>query len=268
MMRPPRSPRAFDRLIAVMAALRGPRGCPWDRRQTHKSLKPYLIEEAYELIEAIDSGDTARLKGELGDLLLQAVFHAQLAAERGEFTMEDVAAGVAEKLVRRHPHVFSQRSDKSDLSDGSDRSDWEAIKLKEAEHSTRKSALEGVPRGMPALLRSQRILSKAGKARFKWAGKKGAWEKLREELVEFRQAARKTDRRHAEEELGDVLLALANVARYEGFDPEHALHAATDKFMRRFGHIEARLKETGKDLKKTRPAELLALWKEAKKIKR
>lgn len=268
MIPPPKDKHPFDRLVAVMAALRSPKGCPWDRRQTHQSLKPYLIEEAYELIEAIDSGEKGRLKGELGDLLLQAVFHAQLAAERGDFNINDVSAGIAEKLVRRHPHVFgNQKSDSSDKSDKSDRSDWEAIKKQEAEHKHRTSVLEGVPRGMPALLRSQRLLGKAGKARFRWAGKKGAWEKLEEELGEFRRAARGRSRSHAEEELGDVLLALANVARYEGFDPEHALHAAADKFMRRFSYVEKRVKESGKDLKKTRPAELLAFWKEAKKKK-
>jgi tetrapyrrole methylase family protein/MazG family protein len=258
----PKKKDAFARLVQVMSALRAPDGCPWDKRQTHKSLKPYLLEEAYELIEAIDSGDPQKLRGEIGDLLLQAVFHAQLAAERGDFDIYDSVNAVADKLIRRHPHVFSGK--KAGKDDRALWVQWEDIKRKEQQHASRKSALDGVPKALPALLRASRVLSKAGKARFQWSEKRGAWKKLEEELEEFREASGGRNRKHAEEELGDLLLALVNVARFEGFDAEHALHAGTDKLMRRFRHVEKRVEDQGKDWGKVGLKEMMGYWREAK----
>ncbi len=265
MLKPPRQKHPFDRLAAVMAALRSPRGCPWDRRQTHKSLKPYLIEEAYEVIEAIDSGDPDLLMEELGDLMFQAFFHAQLAAERGRFDIHGVTRALADKMVRRHPHVFGSEQVRGA---GDQVLRWEAIKRQEKKNLARKSALDGVPKAMPALLRARRLLSKAGKVNFQWNGKAGAWAKLREELGEFRQAAAAGGRAHAEEELGDLLLALVNVARFEGLDPEHALHRGCAKLYRRFRHVEEGVKSRGLRVEEAGLAQLLALWNQAKSRER
>ncbi len=261
----PKAKHPMSRLVKVMAALRSRQGCPWDKKQTHKSLKPYLIEEAYETLEAIDSGDDQKLKGELGDLLLQSVFHAQLAAERQAFTMDQVIDGVSDKLIRRHPHVFGGHAM---VGGQAQLKLWEEIKLKEKEHQARKSAVDGVPAAMPALLRARRVLGKAGKAKFQWSGKDGACKKMAEELREFRQAAAGRNRRHAEEELGDLLLALVNVARYEGLDPEHALHQATAKLIRRFQHVEASLAAEGRRIARQPLRELLKRWQAAKRAER
>jgi len=257
----PKAKDPMSRLVKVMAALRSKQGCPWDKKQTHKSLKPYLIEEAYEALEAIDSGDDSKLKGELGDLLLQSVFHAQLAAERKAFTMDEVIDAISDKLVRRHPHVFGGHAK---VGGQAQLKLWEEIKMTEKEHQARKSAVDGVPAAMPALLRARRVLGKAGKAKFQWSSKAGAWKKLAEELKEFKQAAASRDRRHAEEELGDLLMALVNVARYEGLDPEHALHQATGKVIRRFKHVEASLAGQGRRIDKEPLKMLLKRWQEAK----
>jgi len=261
----PKAKDPMSRLVKVMAALRSKQGCPWDKKQTHKSLKPALIEEAYETLEAIDSGDDEKLKGELGDLLLQSVFHAQLAAERKAFTMDQVIDGISDKLIRRHPHVFGNHAM---VGGQAQLRLWEEIKLKEKEHLSRKSAVDGVPAAMPALLRARRVLGKAGKAKFQWSGKQGAWKKMAEELREFRQAAASRNRRHAEEELGDLLLALVNVARYEGLDPEHALHQATVKLIRRFKYVESSLAAEGRRMDKEPLQEMLKRWKAAKKAER
>lgn len=252
---------AFDRLTAIMARLRGEGGCPWDREQTHESLKPYLIEETYETIEAIDSGDPAHLREELGDLLLQIVFHAQMARERGEFTMEEVARGICEKLERRHPHVFANgRAENS----GEVIRNWEKIKLEEKKDAPRASILDGVPRGMPALLRARRIQGRASHAGFDWDAVDGALAKAEEELNEFIHVAREGNPARMEDEFGDLLFSLVNVARFFSINPEAALTRATDKFTTRFKAVERRLAAAGKTPADSTLEEMDALWNEVK----
>jgi tetrapyrrole methylase family protein/MazG family protein len=261
MIKAPTDKQPMDRLVKIMAALRTKQGCPWDKKQTHASLKPHLIEESYEVLEAIDSKDPQKLKEELGDLLLQSVFHAQLAAEKKRFTMNDVINTISDKLVRRHPHVFGTHGK---IGGKAQLQLWEKIKLAEKGNQDRKSSVDGVPKGMPALLRSRRVLSKAGKARFEWNDKRGAWAKLEEELLEFKEASQTRDRRHAEEELGDVLMALVNVARYEKLEPEQALHGSIDKVIRRVHHVEDALRSEGRKMQDAKLPELLKHWKAAK----
>lgn len=264
-LRPPRSKHPFDRLVAVMAALRSKRGCPWDRKQTHQSLKPYLLEEAYEAFEAIDAKDAQKLKGELGDVLLQVVFHSQLAAEKKQFTIDDVASAIADKMVVRHPHVFGSAKVKG-AAEQTLR--WEAIKSKEKEHQKRKSMVDGVPKAMPALARAQRVLSKAARATPAWDVKRIAWQKLEEELKEFKQAVRSRSKKHKEEELGDLLLMCASVARHEGLDAEHCLHAGVRKVCRRFERAEMKARKRGMEMEKMGARELVGLWEEVKKEER
>lgn len=259
----PSQKHPFDRLVAVMAALRSKQGgCPWDRVQTHKSLKPYLIEEAYEVLEAIDSGDAGRLKGELGDLLLQVVFHAQISAEKGGPDAYAVAAGVADKMCARHPHVFSTAKVRGAEAQVLQ---WEALKTREKEHSRRRSIVDGVPKAMPALYRARRVLAKAARAKFQWTSKREAWAKFEEELLEFKEAAAGRDKRHAEEELGDLLTALVNVARYEKLDPEACLHAGVKKLARRIAGVESLAAAEGRAITDLRKAEILKLWGDVKK---
>jgi len=259
----PTDKHSFDRLVAVMKALRAKQGgCPWDRVQTHKSLKPYLVEETYEVLEAIDSGDPGKLKGELGDLLLQIVFHSQIDAEKGGPDVYAVAAAIADKMVSRHPHVFGPQ----DAPKGGDRVDkWEALKAKEKEHAKRRSIVDGVPKAMPALYRARRVLSKASRAKFAWAGKAQAWAKFEEELYEFREALARGSKAHKEEELGDLLTALVNVARFEKLDPEASLHAGVRKLTRRIAGVESLAHGRGKKITDLAQAELLELWGEVKK---
>jgi len=261
----PKDSHRFDRLVKIMSQLRSKKGCPWDRKQTHVSLKPYLIEEAYEVIEAIDSKDPQKLKGELGDLLLQAVFHAQLAAEKHEFSIDDVVDAISHKLVVRHPHVFGSQKIRSANAQSKA---WEEIKLKEKEHAHRKSIVDGVPPAMPALSRAKRVLSKAAKAKFQWNSKAQAWAKFDEELEEFREAIREGSPREREEELGDLLMAFVNVARYENLDAEHALHQGVKKLTRRIQGVEERAERKGKKIGTLKLAEILALWQDVKKAEK
>ncbi|HEY8418068.1 MAG TPA: nucleoside triphosphate pyrophosphohydrolase [Limnochordales bacterium] len=276
------SPRAdLQPLLDVMARLRSPEGCPWDRQQTHASLKRYLLEEAYELLDAIDAGDDRALVEELGDVLLQVVFHAQIAWETGRFSMSDVVDGLVKKLVRRHPHVFGDvhAEDAAAVV-----RTWEAIKQREkadregeAEHEP-ASLLEGIPRHLPALMEAEQLQKRAARVGFEWEDVAGAWDKVQEELEELRRAAGlgspagkpangrlpEAARAQVAEELGDVLFALVNVARYLDVDPEQALRAANAKFRRRFRHIEARARAQGRRLDDMTLAEMDALWEEAK----
>jgi MazG family protein len=229
----------FETLLDIMARLRGPNGCPWDREQTPASLKPFLVEETYEVVEAIESGSPAALREELGDLLLQVVFHAQLASERGDFTMFDVLARLADKMVRRHPHVFGDRSVNSARAA---LAQWERIKQSEAEgEGRRRSILDGVPRNLPSLLRAQRIQAKAARIGFDWPAARAAWGKVQEELREAGEAIADGDRAKITDELGDLLFSLVNVARLSDIDADDALHRAIEKFRRRFTHMEAHL---------------------------
>ncbi len=247
--------RTFDGLRRVVAALRGPDGCPWDRAQTHLSLRHYLREEAAEALEAIDYGDARQLAEELGDLLLQVLMHVQIAEEAGEFTLEDVVYGIASKLVRRHPHVFGgQRLETPQQV----LRQWE--ELKREERGDEASALEGVPRTLPALAQAQALQRRAARAGFTWPSPDDAWQKLEEELAELRRADGPQQRRH---ELGDALFALADAGRLLEVDAEDALLEACQRFRLRFRRMEMLARERGRSLTGLGPGEKLRLWREA-----
>ena len=252
----------FERLLEIMQRLRGPDGCPWDREQTPTSLKPYLIEEAYEVLEAIEADDAGALREELGDLLLQVVFHAQIAAERGQFAMADVLATLVDKMLGRHPHVFGDtrvRTPEEALAQ------WEAIKQQEAHDAgRRRSVIAGVPRALPSLLRAQRIQSKAARVNFDWPDALAAWAKVEEEVREAADALASGDRARLQDELGDVLFSLVNVARLSSLDAEEALHGAIEKFRRRFTGMEDDLVARGKSVGSVPQEELERLWEAAK----
>ena len=262
---PPPAGTAFDAFVALIARLRAPGGCPWDREQTHASLKPMTIEEAYEVIEAIDEGGDAELAGELGDLLLQVVFHSQIAAEEQRFTVADVIARVSEKMVRRHPHVFG---DDTARTSGEVLRSWEAIK--EAEKGTAgradASMLDSVSTAIPAVMEAFQMTTKVSRVGFDWPDVAGALGKLEEEIGELEEARTQEGAAGARvaEEVGDLLFAAVNVARLLGQDPESALKAANRKFRRRFRHVEERLRSTGRKPADSTLAEMDALWDEAK----
>lgn len=245
----------FDKLVAIMARLRAPGGCPWDRSQSRQDLKPYLVEETYEVLDAIEGGDPAQLSEELGDLLLQVVFHAEIAEEEGAFTMEDVCRGINEKLVRRHPHVFGEV-----LADTPDQvlKNWEAIK--KGEKGTDASVLAGVPKVLPALLKAYRLQQKAARVGFDWAERRQVEEKVREEWSELNEAVAENDKEHVREELGDFLFALVNLSRFLDVDPEDALQSANSKFTRRFKALEAEAFSQGRDIHGMTLAEMDELW--------
>ena len=261
------SPAAlFDQLLDIMNRLRGPGGCPWDREQTRTSLKPFLIEEAYEVLEAIDAGDPGALAEELGDLLFQVVFHARIAEERGEFAMADVLRGLVDKMVTRHPHVFGEAAVETA---GEALAQWEVLKQREAAKRGRpRSVVDGVPRAMPALVRAQRTQSKAARVGFDWPDALAAWEKVREEVAEAGEALAAGDQARIREELGDVLFSLVNVARLASIDAEDVLHGATEKFRRRFTEMEAELSAHGKSVESVPQAELERAWEAAKAAER
>lgn len=249
----------FEKLVEVMETLRSENGCPWDRKQTHESIKPYLIEEAYEVVEAIDENSPQKLKEELGDLLLQIVFHAQMATEADNFTIEDVVQSIYDKMIRRHPHVFGDT-----VVDGSDDVliNWE--KIKKEEKKERKSILDGVPRKLPALLRAHRIQDKAAHVGFDWPDIAPVFEKLNEEMIEFREAYQSGDKDKVEEEFGDLIFSLVNLSRFLQINPEDALRRTIDKFVRRFHYIEKVLDESGGDLHDSTLEALDKIWEEAK----
>ncbi|MFQ5569383.1 MAG: nucleoside triphosphate pyrophosphohydrolase [Rhodothermales bacterium] len=252
---------AYADFVAIVKQLR--RDCPWDREQTHESVKHLLIEEAYETVEAIDREDWHELKKELGDLLLHVVFHSVIAEKDGRFTLKDVIEAETEKLVRRHPHVFGDVT-----VNGVDEvlTNWEQIKLREGE---KMSALEGVPGHLPALLRAYRIQEKAAGVGFDFPKKEGAWDKVEEEISEFRALAESGAALvQVEEEFGDVLFGLVNYARFIGVNPENALRRTNDKFGRRFQHIERRLAEQGQAMAEVDLVELDRYWEEAKQRER
>ena len=252
----------FDRLLEIMHRLRGPAGCPWDREQTRTSLTPYLLEEAYEVLEAIESGAPEALREELGDVLFQVVFHAEIAAERGEFTMADLLAHLADKMVNRHPHVFGTAS----VETASQAlAQWETLKQREAEvRGRRRSVIDGVPRALPALVRAQRIQGKAARVKFDWPDATAAWTKVQEEMREASAALAESDRARFADELGDVLFSLVNVARLSSLDAEDVLQAAIEKFQRRFATMEEDLNASGKSVASVSPEELERAWDEAK----
>jgi MazG family protein len=252
----------FEKLVDIMQRLRGPGGCPWDRAQTRTSLKPYLIEETYEVLEAVESSRPDALREELGDLLLQVVFHAEIAAERSEFTIADVLVRVVDKLVRRHPHVFA---DAAVATSQEALAQWESIKQREADAAgRRRSVLEGVPRALPALLRAQRIQSKAARVNFDWPDAAAAWTKVEEEIRECGSALAEGGRERFAEELGDALFSLVNVARLADLDAEDALQRAVEKFRRRFADMEAELSARGGSVAGASTHELEQAWESAK----
>lgn len=252
----------FERLLELMARLRGPDGCPWDREQTRTSLKPYLLEEAYEVLEAIESGQEAALQEELGDLLFQVVFHAQIAREAGGFNMADLLERLNEKMVNRHPHVFGNASV---ATPEEALAQWETIKQREADGEGRsRSVVDGVPRALPALLRAQRVQSKAARVRFDWPDAGAAWEKVEEEMKEVAEALAAGDQARIAEELGDLLFSLVNAARLSAVDAEDALQGAVEKFTRRFVEMEADLRAQGKPLAATSPDDMERSWEAVK----
>ncbi len=254
----------FARFVELIARLRAPGGCPWDREQTHESVKPMTIEEAYEVGHAIDEGDDEELLGELGDLLLQVVFHANIAEERGAFRLKQVIGRVSDKMVRRHPHVFGGDSASTP---GEVLRSWEAIKAQEREAKGKDDAsmLDSVHKGLPAVMEAFQMTTKVSRVGFDWREADGALLKLDEEVLELREAIRaKADHRAVAEEVGDLLFVAVNVARLTGVDPESALKAANRKFRRRFRHIEERLRADGRRPADSTLDEMDRLWDEAK----
>jgi len=252
----PKFDNTIEKLKWVMACLRDPdTGCPWDKEQDFKSIVKYTIEEAYEVADAIEADDMASLKDELGDLLLQVIYYTQMASEDGLFDFDDVTDGVAEKMISRHPHVFgdAKADTASDVNEI-----WDQQKDKE---NTQTGALGGVTKGLPALLRAQKLQKKAAKVGFEWQNSDGAFEKLEEEITEFKEA--KTSE-HKEEELGDLLFCLVNYARMEGLDSEEALRKANKKFITRFEGMEADCASDNTEFNALSLDEMLALWKKQK----
>lgn len=254
---------SYEDFLEVMRLLRTPGGCPWDREQTHGSIRRNFLEETYEVLDALDRDDPRDMCEELGDVMMQVAFHAQIEAERGNFTMDDVVDGVTKKLVYRHPHVFGT------VEAGTSEQvlvNWEALKRKEKGQATTADAVESVPHTLPALWRAEKVQKKAAKAGFDWPDVTGALDKLEEEIRELREAVasgRETDAAHGvREELGDVLFMAAKVAQMSGVDPEEALHCACDKFNRRFRYVE---EHAGEPLSACGGEKLIALWQDAKK---
>jgi tetrapyrrole methylase family protein/MazG family protein len=254
----------FERLVDIMRKLRKPDGCPWDREQTHETLKPYLIEEAYELLDAIDSGDDHEIILELGDVLLQVVFHAQVASETARFSIEDVARAIAEKLVRRHPHIFG---DVSAEDSETVITNWETIKREEKKSKGQEQMglFDDIPRQLPALMRAQAIQKKAARVGFDWDEIAEVTAKAREEVAEFVEAVDKGAAYEIEEELGDLLFSLVNIARFVDVNPEEALTKTNQKFLSRFAYIERKLAERGSTPAEATLEEMDDLWEEAKK---
>lgn len=250
-----------ERLGAIVARLRAPGGCPWDREQTHSSLRPLLIEECHEVIEAIDLGDDANLREELGDLLLHVVMHSEMGRERGAFDLAQVADGICEKMVRRHPHVFgdAEASDSAAVL-----KQWEEIKRLEKSGKPPAGILDGVSKSLPALLRAQEAQKKAARVGFDWPDAEPVFEKISEETAEVREAMAAGDRAALEAELGDLLFSVVNLARKLGVDAETALSGSTRRFISRFRSIERRLEAEGRRVGETPLAELDRLWELAK----
>lgn len=248
----------FEALLSLMGRLRGEGGCPWDREQTRASLKPYLIEETYEALHALEEGQTRQIVEELGDVLFQVVFHCQIAQEQGEFTMADVLQELLGKMTRRHPHVFGGAA----VADAQEAlSQWERIKRAEAHgDGGPRSALDGVPANLPSLLRAQRLQVKAGRVGFDWPTWREAWSKVREELAEADEALAGGDTDRIRAELGDLLFSLVNVARLLEIDAEGSLRQAAETFTRRFKEVEAAMRAQGRQLDQASPEELDRQW--------
>jgi ATP diphosphatase len=255
----------IQKLLDVMARLRAPDGCPWDKVQTFKTIMPYTIEEAYEVADAIEKNDMPELKDELGDLLFQVVYHAQMAAEAGAFTFDDVVTGVTEKMISRHPHVFGDsKADKPEDVNVI----WEARKDKEAKRQAQDSILDDVPRALPALKRAQKLQNRAARVGFEWPDAGGVLDKLEEEIGEMRAAIAGGRKNEITDELGDMFFVLTNLGRMLGADCEEALDGTNRKFIRRFQGIEKGLKAQGITLQDATLEQMEALWLEEKKKER
>jgi tetrapyrrole methylase family protein/MazG family protein len=258
--------KKFTELLEIMARLRSESGCPWDREQTHTSLKPCLLEETYELLDALDNNDAKKLTEELGDVLLQVVFHAQIGAEENRFTIEDVIEALTDKLVRRHPYVFAGEPLPEDPAAAlKQRAQLKANEKKPGEN---KSALGGVPKAMPALARAQSISRRAAHLGFEWPHIDEVWGKFEEEIRELKEAAAHGAKRRIGEELGDLLFTTVNLARFFDVEAEEVLAQTVDRFTRRFHHIEARLREANKSIEDSSLEEMDRYWEEAKEIEK
>jgi MazG family protein len=262
----------FEKLVAVQKLLRDPGGCPWDREQTHHTLRTYLIEEAYEVLDALDSGDDEKFAEELGDLLLQVTFHSQIASEAGRFSVSDVIRAVHEKMIRRHPHVFGEKRAKDSAEV---LKNWQKIKAQERQakdsassssppENKPESALDGVPRAIPATLEGLQLTKKAARTGFDWDNTDGIFDKMREETSEIQHALKSGNQQRVEEELGDFLFAAVNLARFLHVDPEIALKNANAKFVRRFHTMERLAAESGRTFEDVPRPEKEALWVSAK----
>lgn len=251
----------FDDLVEIMKLLRSPNGCPWDREQNHKSIRQNFIEETYEVIEAIDNDDKELLKEELGDVMLQVVFHAEMESEKNEFNIDDVCDGICKKLIIRHPHVFGDVQ-----ADTSEKvlSNWDKIKMQTKSQKSQSDAMDSVSKSLPSLMRSTKIQQKAAKAGFDWNDVNGAIDKLSEEVAELKEAVKENNKEHQTEELGDVLFSVVNVSRFLKIDSEEALYKACDKFSDRFRKVENLAKERNLDMKTATLEELDSLWEEVK----
>lgn len=252
----------FNDLVEIMKILRSPEGCPWDREQNHKSIRQNFIEETYEAIEAIDTEDSELLKEELGDVLLQVVFHAEIEQSQGGFGIEEVCDGICKKLIERHPHVFGDV-----VAETSDKvlTNWDKIKMQTKAQKSQSDAIDSVARSLPALMRSTKIQQKAAKVGFDWDSAEGALEKVSEELSELKAAMEEKNRENIHEELGDLLFAVVNVSRFVKVDSEKALYDSCDKFAKRFRYVEKLASEKGINMKEAPLYLLDELWEEAKK---
>ncbi|MCA0355288.1 MAG: nucleoside triphosphate pyrophosphohydrolase [Proteobacteria bacterium] len=268
---PPLAPPSDDQhplfaLIEIMAKLRDPEGgCPWDLEQTFATIAPYTVEEAYEVADAIERGDLSDLKEELGDLLLQVVFHSRMAQEQGAFDITDVARAISDKMIRRHPHVFGDHA-YEDLS--AQVAGWEQLKAQERQAKAKTGVLDDVPTGLPALTRAVKLTKRAARVGFDWPTAKEVLDKLREETDEIAVEIEAGDLAKAREELGDILFVCANLARKLDVDPEDALRATNAKFTRRFGFVETELAKRGKTPDQSDLAEMDALWNDAKAVEK
>ena len=253
-----KSTKSFTKLLDIVQKLRGPDGCPWDKEQTHESLLPYFLEEAYEVIEGVEAGDMNLLKEELGDVLLHVVFQADIAQKNSEFTIEDSLNHVNEKLVRRHPHVFGDK--KADAAFHA-KQNWESAKHKEKK---RKSRLDGVPETLPALTRAQRLQEKASYTGFDWENIGQVWDKIHEEIQELKEAHSNGNKSHIEEEIGDVIFSIVNLARFLNISAESALRKTNRKFVTRFKDVETELKNRGKEVEDSNLEEMDEIWNTVK----
>lgn len=263
---PPKRKRSLNNLLAIMARLRSPSGCPWDREQTENSLKKFLIEEAYEALEAIEAGTLKELQEELGDLLLQIIFISRITEEKGLFDFSDVVHTLAEKLVRRHPHVFPPaHRPRVKVQDASQVIRvWGSVKKAEGKYSGRNSLLDGLPLALPALERARRLSERASRAGFDWPNIQEVWKKILEEMGELETADKESSAGAIEEELGDLLFTLVNWARFKGLSAEEALRKANRRFVRRFRQVEKELRRIGKKPEDSTLEEMDHLWEEAK----